>query len=114
MIVGQDTAIDLRRAQAGRVGGMHAIVDALVRPVRAACHRRFQIDDAQRRLPLLPRGQRGAPDIVETDRLRHGAVDSRGQLHITQRGMHAGLMQDGIAGMRQDLVDAAPGHHIAA
>ena len=47
VIVGQYTAIDTGGRQAGRIGRMHAVVDAFRRPGLARGHRGLEIDYAQ-------------------------------------------------------------------
>src|SRR5690606_10416566 len=57
--------------------------------------------------------QRFTPRVREVDRGGYGAVDSLGERHVRSRVRYHGFAQRRIAGMRQYLVDAASGHHVA-
>ncbi|MNJ63243.1 hypothetical protein D3C77_591310 [compost metagenome] len=89
-------------------------MDALGLQSAPARHRRLQVDQSQIRLALAQRLQRHAPDIAERHRAWHRPVAPFRQLHIVAGILDPGLVKLGLARMRQDLVDAAGQHQVAA
>jgi hypothetical protein len=114
VVVGEHTAVDAGGGQAIDVGRVHPVVDALVDPVAAAGHGRFQIDDAGVRLHARQLVQGVAPDVPGSHRTRDGPVALLRQTHIVHGVLHPRLVDGGIARVRQDLVDPPAGHHVAA
>jgi len=89
--------------------------DALFLPVAVADRDgRFQIDDARIRHDPLQLRQCIAPRVVESHGPLDRAIPALGQPDVVARIPNIGFVQPWIARMRQDLVDAAPGHHVAA
>ena len=115
VIVGEHAAFDARRGETGHVGRVHAVVDALARPgLLAGGDGGLQIDDARRRLRPRDLLQRVAPDVGVVHRPCDGAVGALGDLHVAERGAHVGFVEVRLARVREDLIDAAAGHHVAA
>src|ERR1700736_979565 len=115
MVVREAAAVDARRGDAVDVARMHAVVDFLVAPVvLAGSDARFEIDDAQIRAGTIEFRQRIAPDVIELHPPRDRAVDTLGEFHVGAGVPDIWLMQRGIVGMRQDLIDPAARHHVAA
>jgi hypothetical protein len=114
MVVGQYAAVDAGRGEAGHVSGVHAVMDAFAGPgILAGGDRSLQVDDAQVRPGTAQRIEGIAPDVGKVDRPADRAVCLLGQLHIAERRAHPGFEQARLSGVRQDLVDAAPGHEVA-
>jgi hypothetical protein len=59
-------------------------------------------------------GERVAPDIGEIDWPRDRAVQLLGKCHITFRRANVPFIKNGLAGIWQDLIDAATEHNVAA
>ena len=55
-----------------------------------------------------------APDVIEAERTRYWAVSFLRKSDILARIAHIRFVQNRIKWMRQRLINAAPGHHIAA
>ena len=114
VVVGQHAGVDARCAQHADVARVHAVVDALAGPCGAGGgDRRLEVDDAQVGLRTVECGQRIAPDGL--GRQRHGdrAVGMLGQPQVVARIAYPVLVQHRIARLRQGLVDATAGHHVA-
>ncbi len=63
---------------------------------------------------MLELGQGISPDVRVLERSRDGSVRLLRKLHVGS-GIPSGWFVDaGIARMREDLVDASAGHHVAA
>lgn len=115
MIVGQYATIDPGSGEAGGVGRMHPVVDAFVGPVIVAGgDRRFKVDHADIKPGAIEFGEGFAPDIGIIDGLPDGAVEPFRQFDVNLRVSDIGLVDLGIAGLRQNLVYASSGHDIAA
>src|SRR5579875_2288894 len=112
VIVRQRAAIDAGRGQAGDVARVHLVVDAFGRVIPTRGDAGFEIDDPRIRRQAPPLGERIAPDIGVIRRLRDRAVHALGERDVGPRRAHIGFAQGGIAGMREDLIDAAPEHHV--
>ena len=67
-----------------------------------------------RRQLKMALGERVAPDIREIDWSRDCAVQLLGKCHIIFRRADMLLIKDGLAGIWQDLIDAATEHNVAA
>src|SRR6202030_686742 len=108
-------AVDARRGDAVDVARMHAVVDLPVAPVvLAGSDASLEIDDAQIHAGTIQFRQRIAPDVIELHRPRDRAVDTLGAFHVGAGVADVGFVQPGIVGMRQDLIDPAARHHVAA
>jgi hypothetical protein len=87
-------------------------------PCRASSPRwkcaRLEIDDAQIHAGTIEFRQRIAPDVIEIDRPRDRAVDTLGTFHVGAGVTDVWFVQRGIGRMRQDLIDPAASHHVAA
>lgn len=59
-------------------------------------------------------GERVAPDIGEIDWPRDRAVQLLGKCHIIFRRADVPFIKNGLAGIWQDLIDAATEHNVAA
>jgi hypothetical protein len=94
-------------------GRVQAVVNALGGGPAARGDGAFQVDQPQ--VGALPGQdlQRHAPHVGEVHRARHPAVALLGQAHVVAGVVHPGFVQARVAGMRQDLVDAARRHHVA-
>ena len=103
MVVREAAAVDARRGDTVDVARMHAVVDLLVAPVVLA--------GSDARLEIR---QRIAPDVIELHRPRDRSVDPLGEFHVGAGLADVGFVQPGIVGMRQDLIDPAARHHVAA
>ena len=115
MVVREAAAVDARRGDAVDVARMHAVVDLLVAPVvLAGSDARLEIDDAQIHAGTIEFRQRIAPDVIELHRPRDRSVDPLGEFHVGAGLADVGFVQPGIVGMRQDLIDPAARHHVAA
>ena len=78
------------------------------------CNGGLQVYDSQVDLGPLQFLQRIAPDVIEVHWPWYGAVRFLGKIDILLRVAHVWFVQSWAHGMRQRLIDAAPGHHIAA
>jgi len=115
MVVGQHAAVELGRREARQVVRMHAVLDALAGPgLAAGGDGGFQVDDAEVRLMAIQFRQRIAPGIGIVHRQRQRAEALLGQGHIVARRFQISLVDARVGRMRQDLVDAAPAHDVAA
>jgi hypothetical protein len=114
VVVRQRAAVGSRRGEAADVRRMHAVVDALVHPVIAARDRGLQVDDSGVRFRAREFGERIAPDIRIVDPARNGAARALREAHVVDRVVEIAFVDARIARMAQDLVDPAPGHHVAA
>ena len=90
------------------------VVDALVRPVIAAGHGRFEVDDPRVRLRAVQFVQCAAPNVGRPVASRNSPVRLLGEQHVTLRRSYVFFINLGAAGMRQHLVDAAAAHDISA
>ena len=94
---------------------MHAVVNAFSRPrIVARRHRRLEIDDSRIGPHSLELGQRIAPDIREFDAAIERAGRTLGQCDIVAGGPRITFEQVWLTGVRENLIDAATGHHITA
>ena len=114
MIVRECAAIDRGGAQAVGVFGTHPVVDALRGVIGAAGDARFEIDDAGDRPHAIEFVQRRAPDVSGIERRAELDRWQLGKLHIVHCRLYIVFVKDGIARILQHLVDAAPGHDVAA
>src|SRR5271165_1405215 len=114
VIVGENAAIHPSCSQAGYILGVHFVVDALRRVIPAPGDAGFEIDDPRLWCCAAQLVESIAPDIGKIGRRRDRTVHPFCQLDITPGGADVGLLETRIAGMRQDLVDAASDHHVAA
>src|SRR6185369_5746488 len=74
----------------------------------------FQIHYPGIRFGVVHRGERVAPGPGEVDRARNRSVHRLGQRDVFVGILDVKLGKGRIARMRQDLVDAATHHHVAA
>ena len=74
----------------------------------------LEVDDPDRRRDLIEHGQCLAPDGVETDRTQDLSALPFGKSDVVSCVHDRGLVQRRIAGIRQDLIDAATRHHVSA
>ena len=94
---------------------MHPVVDLLVAPVvLAGSDACLKIDDAQVHTGTIEFHQRIAPDVIGRHRPSDCAVDTFSEFQVEARVADTGFVQPRIAGMRQDLIDPAARHHVAA
>jgi hypothetical protein len=115
MVVREAATVDARRGYAVDVARMHAVVDLLFAPVvLAGSDARLEIDDAQIHAGTIEFCQRIAPDVIELHRGRDRAVDTLGAFHVGAGVTDVWFVQRGIGRMRQDLIDSAARHHVAA
>jgi len=115
MVVREAAAVDARRGDAVDVARMHAVVDLLVAPVvLAGSDARLEIDDAQIYAGTIEFCQRIAPDVIGLYRPWDLTVETLGEFHVAAGVFDVGFMQRGIVGMRQDLIDPAARHYVAA
>ena len=114
MVVGENATIHFRRSQAADVFGVHFVVDALWRVIPVLGGAGFEIDDPRLRCCAAQLVESVAPDIRKVDRCRDRAVNPLSQLDIRLRGADIELAKKRIARMRQDVIDAASEHHVAA
>ena len=115
MIVREAAAVDACAGDAVDVARMHAVVDLLVAPVvLAGSDARLEIDDAQIHAGTIEFRQRIAPNVIELHRPPDRAVDTLGEFYVGAGVADTGFAQRGIVGMRQDLIDPAARHHVAA
>ncbi len=114
MVVGEAADVDGSGAQAADIRWVHAIVDALRPGVFAASHAGFEIHDARVGRHALQLSQGISPDVRELDRARNGTIHLLGELDVRPGILDEPLVDQRIARVRQDLVDASPGHDVAA
>jgi len=74
----------------------------------------FQVYDVQIRPAILEFGNRFAPRIPEVDGPRQRPVRVLGKRDVFVRRRNIRFVKRRLARPRQQLVDAAPGHHVAA
>ncbi len=114
MVVRKNTAVDPSCREAGDVRRMHAVVDALVPTLVARGDAGLEVDDPRVRVSALELVERIAPDVREVHRTDDGTVGALGELHVPRCAGYRGLIQPGVARVRQHLSDAPAGHHVAA
>ncbi len=115
MVVRQAAAVNTRHGDAVDVARMHVVVDLLAAPaVLAASDARLEIDDAQIYAGAIEFCQRIAPDVIGLYWPRDLPVDNLGEFHVAAGVFDVRFLQRGIVGMRQDLIDPAAYHHVAA
>src|SRR5262249_31369179 len=115
MIVCEATAINVRCGDTIDIAWMHSVMDPLVAPVVVAgSDAGLEINNAQVHGSTLKFRLHIAPDIVEFRMPRDRAAHTLSEFHVAACVMGERLMQSGITGMKQDLVDAAACHHVAA
>ena len=78
------------------------------------CNGGFQIHDSQIDGQVLEFLKRVAPDVIKAHRPLDRAVRCLGKIDICARVANVRFVQNRIHRMRQRLINAAPGHHIAA
>src|SRR5262245_50533715 len=107
MIIGEATAVNARCGDTIDITWMHPVMDSLVAPVVVAgSDAGLQIDDAQVYSSAIKFRLCIAPDIVKFRPSRDGAAHPLSEFHVAACVTDERLVQRGIAGMRQDLVDA--------
>ncbi|MNS89671.1 hypothetical protein D3C72_1236900 [compost metagenome] len=115
MVVGQHRAVDAGSLQAGDIARMHPVMHRLARPgVVAGGDGGFEVDDARPRRAAFQFRQGLAPRVFRPGGARNRSGLALGKAHVVECGMHIRFMQQRLAGMREDLIDAAAGHHVAA
>ena len=80
----------------------------------AAGDARFQVDDARVNPGRRDLPKRVSPDILVVDPARNGTVAFLGNLHVTLSVQAVRLMKPRQTRRRQDLINPAPRHHVAA
>lgn len=55
-----------------------------------------------------------APDVIEARRARNWSMRGLGERDVIARIGDARFVQDWVHGIRQNLIDASSGHHVAA
>ena len=78
------------------------------------CDGRFQVYDSEIDRSPFQFLQGVAPDVIEAHRPRNWAVGFLGKSDVFARVANVRFVQNRIDRMRQRLIDAAPGHDIAA
>ncbi len=115
MIVCQHAAIETRRLEAIGIRGRHTVVHALARPgIVARGNACFEIDDTRVRSDSVQDRERLAPDVRGFDGSRNVTALALGERYIVDSVLDIGLVEGGVAGVRQNLIDAPSGHNIAA
>ena len=94
--------------------GIHSVINALALVVLAAGDAGFEIDDTRIRLHAAKLAKRRPPDVAGTNAARDHAICGLGKLHVVHCRLYVAFVQDGVARMRQHLINATPGHNIAA
>jgi hypothetical protein len=114
VIVGEDAYVDTSGSEAIEVPRVHPVVDAFPRPEVVACgDARFEVDDAGIRRNAFQLFERIAPDVRRRDTTRYSPVRFFSQLHVITRVPNVRLLDARRRWVRQDLIDAAPRHHVA-
>ena len=114
VVVRQHAAVDVRRREHRHVLRVHAVVDLLGHGVVARGDARLQVDDA--RVRPLPREhlERRPPHVAVLRGPRDRAVGLLGEGDVVERGGDVRLVQPRPGGAGEDLVHAAPRHHVPA
>ena len=104
----EDTRLGVDFAGAGKLA---AIGD---KTERALVNAGFQVDQLQVRVPEPEFLQGDPPDVIIGNRAGNRAADMFGALHVMPGIFYVRFVKHGWNVVRQDLVDAAAGHHVAA
>src|SRR5881394_1141645 len=114
MIVRQSACVDFCRPEAAKVLRVHAVMNSFYRPGRfSRGNGGLQICDSQIDPGAFQFAQRIAPDVIGAQWARYRSVGFLSKSDILARIAHMRLVQDWIYRMRQRLINAASGHHVA-
>src|SRR5205814_6648330 len=114
MIVRQSACADFCRREAADVPRVHTIMNSFFRPWRfSRGNRGLKVCDSQIDLGAVQFAQRIAPDVIDAQWARYRSAGFLSKSDILARIAHMRLVQDWIYRMRQRLINAASGHHVA-